>query len=416
MSYEGSRGASRGPTTQSTGTAADACVGKRTLTMDLPSAAALQMKRGSGDDGAAQTPSAPSGGGQPLAAGVRTKMETSFGADFSEVRVHEGAHASAMGALGYTQGTNVHFAPGQYQPETKGGQELLGHELAHVVQQSQGRVQATTQAKGASINDDSSLEREADDMGGRAARGEPASEAAGARPVNTGAAVVQHKVIQRQEMPKGSDTPSGSVGHKTGKEVDSYLTASAALKKYIEPKFKAGTKAEGHVHFLNAADYETAAVIYGSKRLNPGTGKVFTADEAKAFFKATEAFRDGSEMYVNQGKGEPATVLHEAIHLFCDTRFRDKYKFNVNEGTTAYFSRLVSAEQKIPLEQQTPDERKAVEKLIGVVGQDKLADAYFNGKLTEMEAALDTAKGAGTFTKWLDFMQKAKYPDANALL
>jgi len=53
---------------------------------------------------------------------------------------------SSLGAQAYTQGTDIHFAPGQYQPSSQGGQELLGHELAHVVQQADGRVKATTQA------------------------------------------------------------------------------------------------------------------------------------------------------------------------------------------------------------------------------------------------------------------------------
>jgi hypothetical protein len=192
-----------GPAGQSTRESGNVGIGKRTLTMDLPPAPAappVQMTRGSGDGGPEQVPSAPSGGGQPLSPGVRAKMEGAFGADFSAVRVHEGAHASAMGALGYTQGTDIHFAPGQYQPETQSGQELLGHELAHVVQQSQGRVQVTTQAKGVDVNDDSSLEREADDMGARAARGEAASAATAAAPINAGATVVQHKVIQRKDV------------------------------------------------------------------------------------------------------------------------------------------------------------------------------------------------------------------------
>lgn len=115
-----------------------------------------------------------SGGGQPLPEGVRAKMESAFGADFSAVRVHEGTNAQAVGALAYTRGSDIHFAPGQYQPESRRGQELLGHELTHVVQQSQERVQATTQAKGLGINDDPALEREADEMGARAARGEQA--------------------------------------------------------------------------------------------------------------------------------------------------------------------------------------------------------------------------------------------------
>jgi hypothetical protein len=114
------------------------------------------------------------GGGQPMPGAVQAKMEDSFGADFSAVRIHTGDQAQALGARAFTQGTSIHFAAGEYDPGSQRGQELLGHELAHVVQQSQGRVQSTGQAKGMALNDDSSLEREADEMGARAARGEDA--------------------------------------------------------------------------------------------------------------------------------------------------------------------------------------------------------------------------------------------------
>jgi len=84
------------------------------------------------------------------------------------VRVHEGGEASAMGARAYTQGSDLHFAPGAYEPASARGQELIGHELAHVVQQSEGRVTATRQAKGIAINEDDHLEREADTWGAHA--------------------------------------------------------------------------------------------------------------------------------------------------------------------------------------------------------------------------------------------------------
>jgi hypothetical protein len=117
------------------------------------------------------------GGGAEIPEEVRGKMETAFGVDFSPVRIHEGPHAETVGALAYTQGTDIHFAPGQYDPQGRRGQELLGHELAHVVQQAEGRVAATTQAKGLPVNDDQGLEREADDLGNRAAAGEAAPRA-----------------------------------------------------------------------------------------------------------------------------------------------------------------------------------------------------------------------------------------------
>lgn len=104
---------------------------------------------------------------------VRAKMEKSFGTSFGDVNIHTNSvQAKSIGALAYTQGNNIHFAPGQYNPESPSGQSLLGHELTHVVQQRAGRVPVPTQSKGAPINADSALEAEADQMGAKAARGE----------------------------------------------------------------------------------------------------------------------------------------------------------------------------------------------------------------------------------------------------
>ncbi|MBK9337302.1 MAG: DUF4157 domain-containing protein [Lewinellaceae bacterium] len=102
---------------------------------------------------------------------IQMKMENSFGTDFSNVNIQKDSkNATEIGALAYTQGNNIHFAPGQFKPNTQEGQELIGHELAHVVQQNQGRVVPTTQAKGMPLNDDISLENEADEMGKKAAQ------------------------------------------------------------------------------------------------------------------------------------------------------------------------------------------------------------------------------------------------------
>jgi hypothetical protein len=133
---------------------------------------------GYAETGRGAPPSTTGTTGRPLPTAVQAKMEDAYASDFSAVRVHEGEHVTAMGALAFTQSSDIHFAPGQYDPGSQRGQELLGHELAHVVQQGEGRVQATTQAKGMAINDDASLEQEADDQGRRAARGESVRDGA----------------------------------------------------------------------------------------------------------------------------------------------------------------------------------------------------------------------------------------------
>ncbi|HRW63421.1 MAG TPA: DUF4157 domain-containing protein [Bacteroidales bacterium] len=104
---------------------------------------------------------------------VQAKMESSFGTDFSGVNIHANSgQATNIGALAYTQGNDVHFAPGQFNPGSQKGQELIGHELTHVVQQRQGRVKPDKQGKGMNINSNPALEKEADVMGAKAAKGE----------------------------------------------------------------------------------------------------------------------------------------------------------------------------------------------------------------------------------------------------
>jgi hypothetical protein len=128
---------------------------------------AIQRKTGPGVE-AFRVPLRQKSGGLPLPAEVRAKMETAFSADFSEVRVHIGQEASSLGAIAYTWGTNIHFAPGQYNPHTLQGQKLLGHELWHVVQQRSGRV-SNPFGGGVAVVQDHALEAEADRMGIKAA-------------------------------------------------------------------------------------------------------------------------------------------------------------------------------------------------------------------------------------------------------
>ena len=93
----------------------------------------------------------------------RKPMERAFKTNFSDVRIHKNSdQALQAGAQAFTQGKDIHFAPGQYRPETSQGKELLKHELTHVVQQEQGRVNAPG---GKTENRDRGLEREAEAAG-----------------------------------------------------------------------------------------------------------------------------------------------------------------------------------------------------------------------------------------------------------
>jgi hypothetical protein len=119
----------------------------------------------------------PKFGGWPLPREVQAKMEASLNANFSDVRIHVGPEAAVIGAIAFTWGSDIHFAPGQYNPHSSQGQFLLGHELAHVVQQRSGRVNNPF-GSGVAVVQDHALEAEADRLGRMASQttAVPASE------------------------------------------------------------------------------------------------------------------------------------------------------------------------------------------------------------------------------------------------
>lgn len=87
--------------------------------------------------------------GRPLEPRARHRMEASFGQDFSTVRVHDDARAAraadSIDAAAFTVGQDIGFGAGRYDPNGQTGRRLLAHELAHVVQQTQGERSAEAQ-------------------------------------------------------------------------------------------------------------------------------------------------------------------------------------------------------------------------------------------------------------------------------
>jgi hypothetical protein len=143
-----------------------------------------------------------SGGGRALPDAVRGKMEAALGADFSNVRIHMGPQAERIGAVAFTMGNDIYFAPGRFQPDTAQGQQLLGHELAHVVQQRAGRVRNPMGA-GVAVVQDRTLEAEADRLGHLAAarrHPEPPAQARLHATIRRPATRTAQALIQRQSV------------------------------------------------------------------------------------------------------------------------------------------------------------------------------------------------------------------------
>lgn len=107
----------------------------------------------------AENPPRPNNTGLPD--DLKNGVESLSGYSLDNVRVHYNSPKPAtVQALAYTQGTDIHVAPGQ--------EHALPHEAWHVAQQMAGRVTPTTNIGGMPVNDNAALEHEADVMGEKA--------------------------------------------------------------------------------------------------------------------------------------------------------------------------------------------------------------------------------------------------------
>lgn len=146
---------------------------------------AIVQRQSSADDTAVSTTAdiIPSDSpGTPLDLVTRGFMESRFGHDFSDVRVHTDSRAAqsadALAANAYTTGRDIYFAAGKYIPQSKEGQHLLAHELTHTVQQEDPESRIAASGKEGAIvgSADDPSETEAEQAADAVVNGAPISK------------------------------------------------------------------------------------------------------------------------------------------------------------------------------------------------------------------------------------------------
>ncbi len=188
----------------------------------LGQAAVMRLQRAAGNAGVAQLLDGDAeqespvkdvvgrGGGAPLEPGIRQRMESSFGTDFSNVRVHSGgsaaASARAVDAHAYTVGNEVVLGEGQAEGSAS-HERTLAHELTHVVQQRSGPVDGTPAPGGIAISNPSdrferAAETTADRVLATGRAGDVGGPAAPAIQREDDEEEVQELAIQRREEPE----------------------------------------------------------------------------------------------------------------------------------------------------------------------------------------------------------------------
>jgi hypothetical protein len=134
-------------------------------------------------------------------------MEPRFGHDFSKVRTHADARANesaeSVNALAYTVGPQIVFGAGVQQPGAGSDTELLAHELAHVVHQSNADETPSSLRVG---EVDSPFEKEADHIAKAVV-----SNQTGGQPAHA-----QTRALQRQLAKTPEQTPAQAPAQDQG--------------------------------------------------------------------------------------------------------------------------------------------------------------------------------------------------------
>lgn len=161
---------------------------------------------------------------------LRSGMESISGISLHDVKVHRNSDKPAqLQAHAYAQGTSIHLGPGQ--------EKHLPHELAHVVQQKEGRVKPTLQMKGnVKVNDDTGLEKEADVLGQKAmSQGKSSFNTASELTENNPTAQL---VVQKVDTLKSSDAQTTAAKDNPVSDAEkANVTSSSTNDPLTHPMF-----------------------------------------------------------------------------------------------------------------------------------------------------------------------------------
>jgi hypothetical protein len=326
------------------------------------------------------------GSGSPLDSSLKSRMETAFSHDFSRVRVHTdhraGQLSDHLNARAFTVGPQVAFGAGEYRPGTLAGDALIAHELAHVVQQDGGS--AGPSAESHRLEEDADLAA----MGAIAGPGRGGSNRAVPR-LRSG--------LRLQRCSKRT-TPA------TRGEADLWIQGKFGTR--VAAAVKEGRTASASVfHFEDDVKFCPAAAAAGIEH---------SCDTILGFVDPNATAPN--HVWIHKGKAGPDTVLHEAMHVYSHQDFLTKMKVPTNEGATEYFSRQIASAQNFAISETYPDEYKQIAALVQEFNEDLLLNAYFQGRIAEMKAAVDGKLSPPTFEAWRCEMAEQEFARAEDLI
>ncbi|HAA14294.1 MAG TPA: hypothetical protein DCE41_22415, partial [Cytophagales bacterium] len=201
----------------------------------------------------------------------KARMEGAFGVNLDHLRVNKNSGFPAkVGAIATTRGNQIDVAPGHYNPTSSRGQQLLGHEAWHTVQQASGRVKPTLQMKtGHLINDSSALEQDADRAGEAVAAGRSYSVRGQMAYSGERRSIVQRQVSFKTKTAPKKDSPLKALADALPKIDNFYLYPA---NEWNNPNLQRDSN-DFNLYAQEVGVPQKVVAVISGKRRDPGARK-----------------------------------------------------------------------------------------------------------------------------------------------
>ncbi|MEM9489487.1 MAG: DUF4157 domain-containing protein, partial [Myxococcota bacterium] len=212
-------------------------------------------------------------------------MNRAFGQSFDDIRILRDSARARGPVQAVTEGRTIHFAPGRYRPGTARGDWLIGHELAHVVQQSGGAraTQAFADHSSTTIDRNAALEAEADRAADNAVAGRPAqvvmrvpfgwSQAfAGTDPQQAGAGAAADKSAVSTTAQSTTQTSSGRKEDSESRQPQTADPGTARAVRSLVPADTQSAEADAGAAQTGQSTAAGASATAGQNTADAGTG------------------------------------------------------------------------------------------------------------------------------------------------
>ncbi|NDI99697.1 DUF4157 domain-containing protein [Flavobacterium sp. LaA7.5] len=262
---------------------------------------------------------------------LKSGIENLSGHSMDDVKVHyNSAKPSQLNAHAYAQGTDIHIASGQ--------EKHLLHEAWHVVQQKQGRVKPTMQMKDkVTINDDRSLEKEADVMGGKALQMKEANANQNLKTGNISSQPIQRAGV-KSELNKANHNLDILEGETTESKKNLAIVAGAIYNRYKPLDPKGGT----HPSKKNPLGPQKENRI---KDVSTPAKHTYAMDSASRLVHWTDTAVNSAARILEElaGTMKVAGVDHSSIKFGIDTDKEPDVAFHDTAGRVALESKRIDS-------------------------------------------------------------------------